>query len=68
MRFIIAHRGASRLAVENTLAALEAAKKAGADCAECDVQLTFDAVPVILHDETLDRTTRMSGLLSQTSF
>lgn len=61
--FAIAHRGASQLAPENTLAALTAAKKAGATWVECDIQLTKDGVPVILHDTTLNRTTNGRGKL-----
>ena len=59
----IAHRGASMLAPENTLAALRLAHSAGAAWVECDVQLTRDDVPVIIHDETLGRTTNLSGKL-----
>jgi len=53
---IIAHRGASAVAPENTMAAFEAAISAGADGIEFDVRLSRDAVPVIIHDETLHRT------------
>lgn len=60
---LIAHRGGPRYAPENTLAAYAHAVKAGADMLECDVQLTADGVPVILHDETLDRTTTGAGPL-----
>ena len=66
--FAIAHRGASQLAPENTIAALMVAKAKGAAWVECDVQLTRDDVPVILHDTTLNRTTNTWGLLSATSF
>ena len=59
--FLIAHRGFSTVAPENTLAAFEAAIDAGAEILECDVQLTADGVPVIVHDPTLDRTTDGSG-------
>jgi glycerophosphoryl diester phosphodiesterase len=53
---IIAHRGASAVAPENTLAAFEAAIRAGADGIEFDVRLTRDGIPIIIHDETLYRT------------
>ena len=53
---IIAHRGASAVAPENTIAAFEAAIAAGADGIEFDVRLTRDGVPVVIHDETLYRT------------
>ena len=53
---IIAHRGASAVAPENTIAAFEAAVSAGADGVEFDVRLARDGVPVIIHDDTLYRT------------
>lgn len=53
----IAHRGASGLAPENTLAALRAAITAGADLVEVDVQRTRDGALVLMHDTTLRRTT-----------
>lgn len=61
---VIAHRGDSAHAPENTLAAFRAALAAGADMVEFDVGLTRDLVPVILHDATLDRTTDGRGRLS----
>lgn len=60
---LIAHRGAPRVAPENTLAALEAAYQRGATWVECDVQLTADGIPVIFHDDTLQRTTNGRGRL-----
>src|SRR3990167_1387525 len=65
LSFGIAHRGAHTHAPENTLAALMAAKKAGAQWVECDVQLTRDQEAVIFHDTTLDRMTNGSGYVSQ---
>ncbi len=62
-RPIIAHRGASAEAPENTLPAFEAAVQRGADAFELDVRLTADGAPVVIHDETLDRTTDRSGLV-----
>jgi glycerophosphoryl diester phosphodiesterase len=53
---IIAHRGASAVAPENTIAAFEAAIAAGADGIEFDVRLASDGVPVVIHDDTLFRT------------
>lgn len=53
---IIGHRGASAVAPENTMAAFEAAIAAGADGIEFDVRLSRDGVPVIIHDDTLQRT------------
>jgi glycerophosphoryl diester phosphodiesterase len=54
---IIAHRGDSRHAPENTLAAFRAAAEAGADCIELDVQMTLDGALVCMHDRSLERTT-----------
>lgn len=53
---IIGHRGASAVAHENTMAAFAAAVGAGADGVEFDVRLSRDGVPVIIHDDTLQRT------------
>ena len=55
--FIIGHRGASAVAPENTLAAFREAIASGSDGIEFDVRLTQDGVPVIIHDNTLRRTT-----------
>ncbi|WP_369056141.1 glycerophosphodiester phosphodiesterase [Kineococcus terrestris] len=63
---VVAHRGASATAPENTLAAFESALWAGADLLELDVQLTADGVPVVLHDATLDRTTDGTGAVADT--
>lgn len=61
MTQIWAHRGASREAPENTLPAFERALSQDADGVEFDVQLTADGVPVVIHDETLERTTDGRG-------
>ena len=53
---VIAHRGASSLAPENTLASVELAWRLGADAVEVDVRLTQDGRIVAIHDETTDRT------------
>jgi len=58
---VIAHRGSSAEAPENTLAAFEAAVRGGADALELDVRLAADGAPVVIHDATLDRTTDRSG-------
>lgn len=58
---IIAHRGASAFAPENTLAAFTKAFDMGFKWIEFDVMLTSDSVPIIIHDETLDRTTNAKG-------
>lgn len=54
---MIAHRGASAFAPEHTFAAYDLALDAGADYIEHDLQMTADGELVILHDDTLDRTT-----------
>ncbi|HEY0100172.1 MAG TPA: glycerophosphodiester phosphodiesterase family protein [Pyrinomonadaceae bacterium] len=53
---VIGHRGASKVAPENTLAAFERALADGADGIEFDVRLARDGVPVVIHDATLKRT------------
>lgn len=60
-RPVVAHRGASGLAPENTMAAFRLAVEQGADAFELDVQLTADGAPVVLHDDLLDRTTDRTG-------
>lgn len=59
---IVAHRGAGKLAPENTLAALRAGASMGQTMFEFDVKLTGDGKPILMHDATLDRTTNGSGL------
>ena len=61
MTTVWAHRGASARAPENTLAAFRLAHEMGADGVELDVQLTADGHVVVIHDETLDRTTTGTG-------
>jgi len=58
---IIAHRGASAHAPENTLAAFQLALEQDADGIELDVMLSADGQVVVIHDETVDRTTNGSG-------
>jgi glycerophosphoryl diester phosphodiesterase len=57
----IAHRGGSALRPENTLAAFDHAVALGIDALECDVRLSADGEPVVIHDATLDRTTDLAG-------
>ncbi len=59
--FILGHRGASRLAPENTLEAFALALVCGAEGIEYDVQLSLDGAPMVFHDDELDRTTSGSG-------
>jgi len=58
---IIAHRGASGFAPENTMAAFELAERLGTDFIEFDVRMSKDGELVIIHDETVDRTTNFTG-------
>ena len=58
---VIAHRGASTAAPENTIAAFERALTDGADAIQLDVHLSRDDHPVVIHDPTLERTTNGSG-------
>jgi glycerophosphoryl diester phosphodiesterase len=64
---LFAHRGASLLAPENTRPAFERAFENGASWIECDVQISSDEKLVIIHDDTVDRTTDGQGLVYQTS-
>ena len=58
---VIAHRGGAKYAPENTLAAFQNAIAQGADWLEFDVQMTRDGALVVIHDETVDRTTNGTG-------
>jgi glycerophosphoryl diester phosphodiesterase len=60
--FWIAHRGAGKLAPENTLAAFRLGASHGYRAFECDVKLSRDGVPFLLHDDKLNRTTSARGL------
>jgi len=62
---VIAHRGFSGAAPENTLAAFSKAIETGCDMIEMDVQLSRDGEVVVIHDDTLDRTTNGKGKVSQ---
>ena len=64
---VIAHRGASAFAPENTLSAFTLAVKQGADAIELDAKLTADGRVVVYHDLTLDRTTSGKGKLAEKS-
>lgn len=64
---IIAHRGASAVAPENTIAAFIRALRDGADGIEFDVRLASDRVPVVIHDATLQRTALIDGAVSDFS-
>ncbi len=62
---VVAHRGASSLVAEHTLAAYVAAIDSGADALECDVRLTRDGHLVCVHDRTVDRTSDGTGVVSE---
>jgi len=64
----VAHRGAGKLAPENTLAAFRLGAAHGYRAFECDVKLSADGVPFLLHDATLERTTPASGLAGDRSW
>ncbi|HEV7912893.1 MAG TPA: glycerophosphodiester phosphodiesterase [Albitalea sp.] len=66
--FWIAHRGAGKLAPENTLAAFRVGASHGYRAFECDVKLSADGVPFLLHDATLQRTTPERGTASDRSW
>lgn len=61
----IAHRGAGKLAPENTLAAFRVGAAHGYRAFECDVKLSADGVPFLLHDTTLQRTTPARGIAGE---
>lgn len=67
MTEIWAHRGARRMAPENTVPAFELGLAQGAEGVEFDVQLTADGIPVVIHDETVERTTNGEGLVQDFS-
>lgn len=62
---ILGHRGSPFDAPENTLRSFALAIKEGADGVELDVRGTRDGVPVVIHDDALDRTTTGSGLVAE---
>ncbi|XP_055008713.1 glycerophosphodiester phosphodiesterase 1-like [Boleophthalmus pectinirostris] len=65
---VVAHRGGSHDAPENTLAAIREASRNGAGAVQLDLSFTADGVAVLMHDETVDRTTNGSGPLSKLRF
>ncbi len=66
--FWVAHRGAGKLAPENTLAAFREGARHGYRAFECDVKLSADGIPFLLHDATLDRTTTRRGRAADLSW
>lgn len=65
---VIGHRGAAARAPENTLAGLRKAADLGVRMVEFDVKLTADDVPVLMHDDTVDRTTDGTGAVRGMTF
>lgn len=64
MTIIVAHRGASARAPENTMEAFRLGIEAGADAIELDVHLTADGALAVIHDGTLDRTSDRTGAVA----
>ena len=64
----IAHRGYSEMAPENTLVAYRLAKENGFDFVECDVSFTSDGIAVLLHDNTINRTSNGTGSVSKMTY
>ena len=61
----INHRGYCTVAPENTLSAYRLSKKNGFKYVECDISFTADGVPVLLHDDTIDRTSNGTGNIAE---
>lgn len=64
----IAHRGYASAYPENTLIALDAARKAGASFVEVDIQLSADHIPVLFHDRDLQRLCQQTGAIHDYTF
>ncbi|MGM7684226.1 glycerophosphodiester phosphodiesterase [Cytobacillus sp. Hm23] len=64
---VIAHRGGAGIAPENTLEAFKLSDSLGVDMLEFDVRLSKDGQVVVMHDETIDRTTNGEGKISEYS-
>lgn len=64
---VFAHRGACKYAPENTLASFELAVEQGADAIELDVKLSADAEVMVIHDQTVERTTEGTGKVNRLS-
>ena len=65
---LIGHRGVKNLKPENTLESIITAFDLGLECVEIDVKVSKDNIPLLLHDDTLDRTTNGSGLVCDFTF
>ena len=58
---LIGHRGVKNLAPENTIDSIKLAKKIGLDWIELDIKISKDLIPIVFHDDTLERTTNGKG-------
>ena len=65
---VVAHRGGGALAPENTLEGIRRAAEMGFGGVEFDVMLSSDKIPMLIHDETLERTTNGRGAVADTSY
>ena len=65
---LIGHRGVKNLKPENTIESITTAFDLGLECVEIDVKVSKDNIPLLLHDDTLDRTTNGSGLVCDYTF
>lgn len=65
---VIGHRGAAAFAPENTLESIRTAAEIGVKWVELDVKLTKDSVPIIFHDDTLERTTNGYGNVADAKY
>lgn len=65
---VMAHRGATNIAPENTIASIMEAVTLGADCSEIDVQLTKDGQVILLHDVTFKRVAGISSRVSELTY
>jgi len=65
---LIGHRGVKNLKPENTIESIITAFDLGLECVEIDVKVSKDNIPLLLHDDTLDRTTNGSGLVCDFTF
>lgn len=65
---VIGHRGSAGTHPENTMLSFQEAHRVGADAIEFDVQVSHDGVPVVIHDEKVDRTTNGSGWVKDLTF
>lgn len=63
---VVGHRGAAAYELENSLASFKKAVEVGAHASECDIHMSKDGKPMVIHDKTLDRTTDMKGVVAET--